>query len=56
MRANCVDHEQTPRSLASDLGLHCLPRPHKKDASFSGIKLYEVKLSLSIEMQFAKPP
>ena len=23
--ANSVDHDQTPRSVASDLGLHCLP-------------------------------
>ena len=25
--ANSVDLDQTPRSAASDLGLHCLPRP-----------------------------
>ena len=25
--ANSVDPDQTPRSAASDLGLHCLPRP-----------------------------
>ena len=26
------DPDQTPRSAASDLGLHCLPMSHKKDA------------------------
>ena len=25
--ANSVDPDQTPRSVASDLGLHCLPMP-----------------------------
>ena len=24
---NCVDPDQTPHSVASDLGLHCLLRP-----------------------------
>ena len=27
-----VETDQTPRSTASDLGLHCLPMSHKKDA------------------------
>ena len=27
MYANSVDPDQTPRSAASDLGLHCLQRP-----------------------------
>ena len=31
--ANSGDPDQTPRSVASDLGLHCLPLSHKKDAS-----------------------
>ena len=25
LHANSVDPDQTPRSVASDLGLHCLP-------------------------------
>ena len=32
------DPDQTPRSVASDLGLHCLSVPHKKDARL--IKLW----------------
>ena len=31
MSANSVDPDQTPRSAASDLGLHCLPRSQKKE-------------------------
>ena len=27
-----VDPDQTPHSVASDLGLHCLPRSQKRDA------------------------
>ena len=30
--ANSGDPDQTPRSVASDLGLHRLPMSHKKDA------------------------
>ena len=29
---NSGDPDQTPLSAASDLGLHCLPMSHKKDA------------------------
>ena len=32
MLANSEDPDQTPRSVASDLGLHCLSMSHKKDA------------------------
>ena len=32
MLANSGDADQTPRSAASDQGLHCLPTSHKKDA------------------------
>ena len=28
VKRNSVDPEQTPSSVASDLGLHCLPRSH----------------------------
>ena len=30
--ANSGYPDQMPRSVASDLGLHCLPMSHKKDA------------------------
>ena len=30
--ANSVDPDQTPHSVASDLGLHCLPMSHFWDA------------------------
>ena len=32
VNANSVDSDQTPRSAASDLGLHCLPMSHLWDA------------------------
>ena len=32
MLANSEDTDQTPRSAASDLGLHCLPVSQKRDA------------------------
>ena len=31
MLANSVDPDQTPRYMASDLGLHCLPMSQKWD-------------------------
>ena len=32
VNANSVDPDQTPRSVASDLGLHCLPNALRKHA------------------------
>ena len=32
MQANSGDPDQTPHSVASDLGLHCLSMSYKKDA------------------------
>ena len=32
LQANSVDSDQTPRPVASDLGLHCLPRSQTWDA------------------------
>ena len=32
MKANSGNPEQTPRSVASELGLHCLPISDKMDA------------------------
>ena len=31
-KANNVDPDQTPRTMASDLGLHVLPMSHLRDA------------------------
>ena len=36
--ANIGDHDQTPRSAAAALGLHCLPVSNKKDARLIWIK------------------
>ena len=33
MQANSGDPDQTLHCVASDLGLHCLPMSHKKDAN-----------------------
>ena len=36
MKANSGDPDQTPHSVASDLGLHYLPMSHKKDLAYMG--------------------
>ena len=40
MQANSGDPDQTPHSVASDLGLHCLPMSHKKDTRHIWVKMY----------------
>ena len=35
--ANCGDPDQTPRSAASDLGLHCLQLPVSGSPVFNGL-------------------
>ena len=37
LKANGRDPDQTPRYAASDLGLHCLPIAHRKDARLKKI-------------------
>ena len=39
MQANSGDPDQTPHSVASDLGLHFLPMSHKKDARHIWVKM-----------------
>ena len=39
LSANSGDPDQTPRSVASDLGLHCLPVSHIKDARLIGVNV-----------------
>ena len=56
MLANSGGPYQTPRSAASDLGMHCLPTSHKKDAMliwviFCGVY---VNLKSTFRLQFAK--
>ena len=36
--SNSGEHDQTPRSVASDLVLHCLPMAHKKEAKLKWVK------------------
>ena len=38
LNANSVDPDQTPRSAASDLGLHCLPMSLLWDARLKWVK------------------
>ena len=45
MQANSGDPDQTPHSVASDLGLHCLPMSHKKDARHIWVKNAIILLS-----------
>ena len=45
MQENSGDPDQTPHSVASDLGLHCLPMSHKKDARHIWIKNAIILLS-----------
>ena len=40
--ANSADPDQTPRSAASDLGLHCLHRSQKGDARLIWVKVFLV--------------
>ena len=39
MQTNSGEPNQTPHSVASDLGLHCLPLSHKKDARQIWVKM-----------------
>ena len=47
MSANSVDPDQTSRSAASDLGPHCLPMSHLRDAGHKWVKLTIVGLALA---------
>ena len=47
--ANSADPDQTPRSAASDLGLHCLPRLKKKKGRQYGLSCF-----LQIPLKSAK--
>ena len=46
LNANSVDPDQTPRSAASDLGLHCLPMSLLWDARLKWVKKKTEKQSL----------
>ena len=48
--ANSGDPERTPRSVASDLGLHCLPMSHRKDARHIWVK-HRPKRQISTQKQ-----
>ena len=37
LNSNSDDSNQMPHSVVSDLGLHCLPMSHKKDARLKGV-------------------
>ena len=38
LNANSIDPDQTPHSVASDQGLHCLPVSHLWDARHNWVK------------------
>ena len=38
VRKSSIDPDPTPRSAASDLGLHCLPMTQKRDARLIWVK------------------
>ena len=50
MQANSGDPDQTPYSVASNLGLHYLPMSHKKDARHIWVKNAIIML-ISYELQ-----
>ena len=54
MQANSRDPDQTPHSVASDLGLHYLPMFHKKDARHIWVKNAIILLILSQLQKFGK--
>ena len=41
LNGNSVDPDQTPRSVASNLGLNCLPVPFQWDACTNGLTYYK---------------
>ena len=43
VNANSVDPDQTPRSAASDLGLHCLPMSHLWDARYKWVNQVRIR-------------
>ena len=45
MQAKSGDPDQMLHSVASDLGLHCLPMSHKKDARHTWVKNAIILLS-----------
>ena len=45
--ANSEDPDQTPRSVESDLGLHCLPMSKKWEAMLIWVKLFRKHVSMS---------
>ena len=47
MRANSGDPDQTPRSVASDLGLHCSYMSHKKDVRLIWVKMVHNQYNFS---------
>ena len=54
MQANSGDPYQTSHSVASDLGLHCLPMPHKKDARHIWVKIAINLLSRNLRSRLLK--
>ena len=47
--ANSEDPDQTPRSAASDLRLHCLPMSQKWDARLTWVKIILIFSAYHIE-------
>ena len=45
--ANSVDPDQTPRSVASDLGLHCLPFPFYRMLDINELRIKAEKFVFS---------
>ena len=56
INANSVDPDQTPRSAASDLGLHCLPMSHVWNVRYKWVNVLSVALRLlALHFTFTKP-
>ena len=47
MQANSGDHDQTPHSVASDLGFYCKHMSHKKDFGFASVNITVLGLTNS---------
>ena len=47
LNANSMEPDQTPRSAASDLGLHCLPMSHLWDVRHKWVKHSELPIHLN---------
>ena len=55
MQASSGDPDETPHSVASDLGLHCLPISNKKEARLKWVKSVFLQLPFTVILYECMP-